>query len=117
MKRSVGFSAFATLAAATLALSVSSAAFAGVDAGAAEALAKKSGCFKCHAIDKDKKGPSYKKVAEKLKGKPDGMDKCIKQITTGPKVKFPDGSEDDHKIIDTKDDGELKNICGWILSQ
>ena len=29
-----------------------------VDADAAQALAKKNDCFKCHAIDKEKKGPS-----------------------------------------------------------
>ena len=40
-----------------------------VDADAALALARQNNCLKCHAIDKDKDGPSYKKVAEKYKGK------------------------------------------------
>jgi len=99
-----------------LALSCLAPAQAAVDEDAAQALAKKNDCFKCHAIDKTKKGPSYKKVAEKLKGKPDGEEKCIKNITTGPKVKLEDGTEEDHKIIDTKDPKDLKNLCGWILS-
>ncbi|MFM2069697.1 MAG: hypothetical protein RLZZ584_4606, partial [Pseudomonadota bacterium] len=34
-----------------------------VDADAAQALAKKNDCFKCHAVDKEKKGPSYKKIS------------------------------------------------------
>ena len=33
------------------------------DDAAAEALMKKSGCFKCHSVDKKKDGPSYKEVA------------------------------------------------------
>jgi len=88
-----------------------------VDADAAHALAKKNDCFKCHSIEKTKKGPSYKKIAAKYKGKADGEEKLIKQITTGPKVKLEDGTEEEHKIIDTKDPKELKNIVNWILSQ
>jgi cytochrome c len=80
-------------------------------------MAKKDGCLKCHAIDKDKKGPSYKKIAEKHKGKADGEDKCIKNITTGPKVKLQDGTEEEHKIVATKDPAEQKNLCEWILSR
>jgi cytochrome c len=87
------------------------------DADAANALAKKNDCFKCHAIDKTKKGPSYKKVAAKYKGKPDGVEKLIKNFTTGPKVKLDDGTEEDHKIIDTKDPKALTNLANWILSQ
>jgi len=90
---------------------------AAVDADAAQALAKKNDCFKCHAIDKTKKGPSYKKIAAKYKGKPEGEEKAIKNMTTGPKVKLEDGSEEDHKIIDTKDQAALKNLAQWILSQ
>ena len=90
---------------------------ADINADAANALAKKNDCFKCHAIDKTKKGPSYKKVAAKYKGKADGEEKLIKNFTTGPKVKLEDGTEEEHKIIDTKDAKELKNLAQWILSQ
>ena len=90
---------------------------ADINVDAAMALAKKNDCFKCHAIDKTKKGPSYKKIAAKYKGKADGEDKAIKNFTTGPKVKLEDGTEEDHKIIDTKDAKELKNLAQWILSQ
>jgi len=88
-----------------------------VDADAANALAKRNDCFKCHAIDKTKKGPSYKKIAAKYKGKPEGEDKAIKNMTTGPKVKLEDGTEEEHKVIDTKDPNELKNLAQWILSR
>jgi len=88
-----------------------------VDADAAQALAKKNDCFKCHAIDKEKKGPSYKKIAAKYKGKPEGQDAMIKNFTTGPKVKLDDGTEEDHKILNTKDVAAQKNLADWILSQ
>jgi cytochrome c len=32
-------------------------------------------------------------------------------------VKLEDGTEEEHKIIDTKDPKELKNLIEWILSQ
>ena len=69
----------ATLAsgAAALMLGVAMPAHA-VDAEAAQALIKKNECSKCHAVDKEKKGPSWKKVAAKYKGKPDGEEKAIK---------------------------------------
>ncbi len=91
-------------------------AHAEIDEAAAKSLAKKNDCFKCHAVDKTKKGPAYKKIAIKYKGKPDAEAVLIKQITTGPKVKLEDGTEENHKIIETKDQGEMKNLVGWILS-
>jgi cytochrome c len=105
------------LATAVAALLLSAPAFS-FDEDAAKALAKKNDCFKCHAIDKTKKGPAYKKIAVKYKGKEaEGEQKIMKNITTGPKVKLEDGTEEDHKIIDTKDQAELKNLIQWILAQ
>jgi cytochrome c len=90
---------------------------AAVDAAAAQALAKKNDCFKCHAIDKTKKGPSYKKIAAKFKEKKLGEQDAIKQMTQGYKVKLEDGTEEEHKIIDTKDPKALSNLAQWIMSQ
>jgi len=100
----------------TLATAILTPAQAAIDADAAQALAKKNDCFKCHAVDKTKKGPSYKKVSLKYKGKAEGEEALIKNITTGPKVKLEDGTEENHKIIDTKDQAAIKNLVGWILS-
>jgi cytochrome c len=86
------------------------------DAAVAQATAKENECFKCHTVDKTKKGPSYKKISAKYKGKADAEAKLIKHMTSGPKVKLEDGSEEDHKIIETKDDAEIKNLVHWILS-
>lgn len=106
------------LVAASTALLLSTTAHAAVDEDAAKALAKRNDCFKCHAVEKTKKGPSYQKIAAKYKGKEaEGEAKIIKNITTGPTVKLEDGSEEEHKIIDTKDKAELKNLIGWILSR
>lgn len=90
---------------------------AAVDAAQAEALMKSNKCAKCHAVDKDKTGPALKKIAAKYKGKADGEATIIKNITTGPKIKSDDGTEEEHAIIKTKDEAELKNLAQWILSQ
>ncbi len=111
MKKQIIASVVLTLAAAVL-----TPAQAAIDADAAQALAKKNDCFKCHAVDKTKKGPAYKKVALKYKGNPDAEAALIKNITTGPKVKLEDGTEENHKIIETKDQDAIKNLVGWILS-
>ena len=105
------------IAVAGTALLFSSGSFA-VDDAAALALAKKNDCTKCHAVDKDKKGPAYKKVATKYKGKADGEEKVTKIMTGASKVKLTDGTEEDHKILaTTKDAKEIKNLAQWILAQ
>ncbi len=105
-----------TVAAAVLSLLAMVPAHAAIDVEAAKALSKKNDCTKCHAPDKTKKGPSLKKIAEKYKGKADGQEKAIKNMTSGLKVKLEDGTEEEHKIIDTKDPAQLKNLADWILS-
>lgn len=103
-----------TFALTTLAFSSGAFAF---DEEAIKALTKKNDCSKCHTVDKDKKGPSYKKIAAKYKGKADAEEKLTKSITTGPKVKTSEGTEEDHKIINTKDPKEIKTLVQWILAQ
>lgn len=105
---------------ATFAIALSSflvsTSVAAFDEDAAKALFKKNDCTKCHAPAKDKKGPSLKKTAKEYKGKPDAEKKLIEHMTSGKKVKLDDGTEEDHKIIDTKDKAEMKNLIEWILS-
>ena len=59
---------------------------------------------------------SLKGIAKKYAGKPDAEAKILTQITTGAKVKLEDGSEDEHKIVKSKDKAELSNMIQWILS-
>ena len=87
-----------------------------VDVAAAEALAKKSNCTKCHSVSAKKDGPAYKVTAEKFKGKADAEATLIKHLKTGPKVKI-DGVEEEHQIVKSKDDAEIKNLVRYILSR
>lgn len=106
------------LALAALAgLALSLPALAQVDNEAAQKLAKSSGCTKCHTVDKAKKGPSFQKTAAKYKGKPDAEQKLYTHLTTSPRVKFPDGTEEEHDTVDTKDPAQIKNLVKWILAQ
>lgn len=87
-----------------------------VDEDAAVALAKKGNCFKCHAVEKRKKAPSYKEVAKKYAGKPDAVEVLYLHITGTPVVKIEEGDEP-HAGPPTKDRKELDNLIRWILSR
>jgi cytochrome c len=108
---------FSGVAAAGVALLFSTSALADVDAVAAQKLARKDHCLRCHAVDKRKEGPSYHAVAYKYKGQADAGDKIFKHLTSGEKVKLSDGHEEDHKIAMAKSDDEIKNLIAWILAQ
>lgn len=101
--------------AAVLALAVVPDA-AALDAAAAEALAKKSGCLKCHSVTQKKDAPSFKETAAKYKGKPDAQKALFTHLTTNPKVKV-DGKEELHDSLKTKNEAEIKNVVEWILSR
>jgi cytochrome c len=103
------------LAAAALSLSLSANVLA-ADAAAAQALARQNNCFKCHAVDKNKEATSWKELASKMKSDKNAQATLIKHLTTGPKVKFLDGHEEEHPIIKTKDQDQIKNLVDWILS-
>jgi cytochrome c len=119
MKKTVRSALTLVATAAALAM-FASAAHAAVDAEAAKALARQNKCLNCHSVDKDKDGPSYKSVAAKYKGKASAEARLIEHITSGEKAKFPDGHEEEHKIVKTtppKDMEQIKNLVAWILSQ
>lgn len=101
-------------ASAGLALSVP--AVAQVDEDAAKLLFKQNECGKCHNPEKNKKGPSLKKTAKEYKGKANAEQEIVKHLTTAKKVKLDDGSEEDHKVVDTKDQKAISNLAKWILS-
>jgi cytochrome c len=113
MVRSPRAVARAALAAASLLLSLNVAA---VDVGAAESLAKHSGCNKCHALEKKKDGPALRDVAAKYRGDEHAQEKLIKHITSGEMVKFDDGHKEEHKKVKTQDPDQTKNLVDWILS-
>jgi len=102
--------------AAALALAGLAPAALALDADAAQALARKSDCFKCHAVDKKKDGPPYKEIAAKYKGKADAEQKLYTHLTTHPKIKV-DGNEEEHASLKTKDEAEIRNVIQWVLSR
>jgi len=54
-----------------------------LDAAAAKALATRSACMACHAVDRKMVGPSYKDVAAKHKGQADAVTKVAARIRSG----------------------------------
>jgi len=106
---------FASLIVAGIAATALPAA-AAVNAAAANKALKANDCTKCHAIDKAKKGPSYKKVAAKYKDKPDAEEQLVKHLTSNPMVKLDDGTEEEHKAFKGNPD-ELQNVILFILKQ
>ena len=106
--------ALTLLSAAVAALAFSLPASA-QDAEAATKLLKAENCTKCHSVDKSKKGPSYQKVAAKYKGKADAEAKLTTFLTSNPKVKLDDGSEEEHKVL--KDKAAMANLIKWVLAQ
>src|SRR5471030_2302956 len=109
MKYQALYKVLLSIVCAAVVFAFSGNSFAAVDVDAAKALARENSCFKCHGTDKDKDGPAYTKVAAKYRGNADAEAKLIHHITSGEKAKFPDGHEEDHKIIKTKDMAEIKN--------
>jgi len=95
---------------------IASPAWAQVDEDAATSLAKKGNCFKCHAVEKRKKAPSYKEIAKKYSGKPTAHNDLYLHITGTPNVKIEEGDEP-HAAPPTKDKAEIDNLIRWILSR
>jgi cytochrome c len=97
-------------------LGLATAPVSALDADAAQALAKKSNCTKCHSVSAKKEGPPYKETAAKYKGKADAEQKLFTHLTTSPKVKV-DGKEEEHTAVKSKDEAEIKNLIAYILAQ
>jgi cytochrome c len=79
-----------------------------------EKLARKSGCFKCHAISKKKDGPPYKEIAEKYKAKENSEQALYEHLTSSPMIEI-EGKEQEHKQLKTDDEAEIKAVVKWIL--
>ncbi|HEY0267784.1 MAG TPA: c-type cytochrome [Methyloradius sp.] len=87
---------------------------AAVDAGAAEALAQKSGCLACHSVANKIVGPAYKDVAAKYKGDKTAEAKLIAKVKAGGSgvwgpIPMPPNSPH------VKDE-DIKIIVQWVLT-
>lgn len=109
--------AAAALAMATNVAAADETAAVQVDGDAAEVLARREGCLKCHSPTKDKEGPSFRKIAAKYKDKPDAEERLQKHVRSGELVRFPDGEEEEHRIIRSKDENAVTNLIRWILAR
>jgi cytochrome c len=83
------------------------------NAAAAKALASKSACLACHAVDKKLVGPAFKDVAAKHKGQDDALEKVSARIKSGGSGMY--GPVPMPAQAQLKDD-ELKLLAGWILA-
>ena len=82
-----------------------------MDAAAAKALAQKSACMSCHAVDKKMVGPAYKAVAEKYKGmKPEELAASIKKGGAGKWGPVPMPAQA------ALSDNDAKLLAEWILA-
>ncbi|MEX8501422.1 MAG: c-type cytochrome [Leptothrix ochracea] len=89
-----------------------------LDASAAEALARRNNCFKCHSSSGSGEAPPFKVLAAKYKGKAEAPDHLLKHLKTAPKVKAKDSEdEEEHLIIKAKDDADISNLVAWVLAQ
>ena len=79
------------------------------------ALAKKSGCLNCHAVDKKLVGPSYKEVAKKYKDDPDAVTKLEKKVADGGSGAWGPTPMPPNK--GKVSEADIKTLVTWILSQ
>ncbi|HSS27294.1 MAG TPA: c-type cytochrome [Usitatibacter sp.] len=97
----------------SIALAALAAALAAAPAWADEALAAKSGCLACHAVDKKVVGPSYKEVAAKYRGDKTAAAKLEKKVKEGGvgtwgQIPMPPNSQ--------VSDADIKKLVAWVLS-
>jgi cytochrome c len=85
---------------------------------APEALAKKSGCFECHSIDKVVVGPAYRDVAERYKGQPEARAALIETVKKGGKGHWTAVTHDVPMPPHGKrlSAGDISLLVDWVLN-
>ena len=104
--------AMITMLAAAAALAAGTDAGA-ADAAAAEALAKSSGCFACHTVDKKLVGPGYKEIATKYRNDKTASAKLAQKVKEGGKGVWGDVPMSPNGHVK---DADIKTLVEWILS-
>jgi cytochrome c len=102
--------------AVSIALSLPPAVAQTVDLAGAEALARKSACFKCHAVEREKDGPAFKDVAARARGKADAEAGLVRFFKTGAKPGKESGKEL-HPQVKSSDEAEIANLVRYVLSR
>lgn len=89
------------------------AAWGGVGSSLAnEALARKSDCFGCHAVNVKLVGPAYKDVAAKYAGQEDALAQLTQSIRNGSVGKWGDLPMPAHPKLSAAD---IKKLATWVL--
>jgi len=77
------------------------------------ALAKKSNCMACHAVDKKVVGPSYQDVAKKYTAQKDAEAQLVAKVKGGGKGVW--GEIPMPPNVTVKDD-DIRTLVKWILA-
>lgn len=79
---------------------------------AQEALAQKSGCLACHAVDKKVVGPAYRDVAEKYRGDKNAEAKLVDKVKKGSSGVWGQVPMPPNNVSDA----DAHALVKWILS-
>ncbi len=77
------------------------------------ALARKSNCLSCHAVDKKIVGPSYQDVAKKYAGDKGAEAKLVAKVKAGGKGAWGEIPMPPNAAV--KDD-DIKTLVKWVLA-
>lgn len=86
---------------------------AAVPSMAQEALAQKSGCLACHAIDKKVVGPAYRDVAEKYRGDKNAENNLVRKVLDGSSGVWGQVPMPPNPVSEA----EAHTLVKWVLSQ
>jgi len=92
--------------------------FGAIASQADEALARKSGCFECHAIDKSVVGPSYREIASKYKNDAGARAALFAKVKHGGKGNWTNITKGvpmpPHQ--GSLKDAEIQRLVDWVRS-
>ena len=88
-------------------------------ASADEALAKRSGCLKCHSVDMKVIGPAYRDVAMKYRSDPRARQTLIDKVSKGGKGNWTQitGGVPMPPHSSLLSEAEIAKLVDWILSR
>lgn len=76
------------------------------------ALAQKSGCLACHAVDRKLVGPAYQDVAKKYAGQADAQAHLVQSIKAGGSGKWGPVPMPPQAALS---DADAKALAAWVL--
>ena len=77
-----------------------------------DALAQKSGCLACHAVEKKVVGPAYRDVANKYRGDKKAEDELVKKVLKGSSGVWGDVPMPPNPVSEA----DARTLVKWVLS-